>query len=251
MYKLTHARAAVACLILSAVGAARADLAPIASTPENDVLDAHTGLAWIKTATLQQGLDLGYRLATTSEAKALAYTATRVDDGVFALGIDQSNSVRANDYLSFANVVSIGHVAGPADQVSLAGYTFSTSTSITVPSPHLDPVTQTMVYPPSSTSTTTSNRMLVGELPLFADLAHSGVASSRFLNSDGTYGEGCLAGGCYPGNTLWDGVLGPANSEAAVGFFMVKSGIVPEPANVLMWALGLLGVSAAAWRRRP
>lgn len=250
MFKHTHVRVVAACLGLFTFTAAQATLSPIANTPANDALDAATGLAWIKTATLQEGLAQGYRLATSSEAKALDYLASTTTDGVFALGVDKTNSVRANDYLSFANSVSIGHVAGPAGQVQLAGYAFSTSTSITVPGSYYDPALGTTVYPPSYTTTSRDNHLLVGDLALFANVRDVGVARSQYLKSDGTYGDdGCLAGGCYPGNTLWDGVLGSSNSDAAVGYFMVKS-TVPEPATALTWPLGLLVLGTLARRRR-
>lgn len=243
---ITYLRAGLACACFLSINAAQAALVPIAETPANDLLDAATGLSWIKTTSLQEGLDQGYRLATVDEAKALDYKASKLIDGVFALGTNLNRSVRVNDYYSFTDMVSMGVVAGEGGQSSLAGYASSIMVSLEVPYSYYDPINMVTVYPPSYTKTTVKNYLLVGEPALFEPIAGplAFITTSRILNSDGTYGEACPAIGCI--ESIW---RVPGSDLQSLGYFMVKPiGVVPEPANVLMMGLGLVALGVV--RRR-
>jgi hypothetical protein len=134
MCKHTRARVVAACLGLFAFGAAPAVSSPHPGiSPDNDLLDAASGLAWIRAAALQEMLDPGYRLAATGEARGLVYTAAWLSDGVFELGADPVRSSKANVYRSFAASRAIGYVAGFDDQIDLTGYVVQSTMSTMAP----------------------------------------------------------------------------------------------------------------------
>ncbi|MEY4765308.1 MAG: hypothetical protein RI907_1981 [Pseudomonadota bacterium] len=213
-------------------GTAHAALQPVADTPENDLLDSATGLAWIKVANSQDGAALGYRLATEAEAAGLDYAGQTYGAGIYALGVDRTGAWMIGDTTAVKYAVSYGRVQGANGQILLAGYS------------------QDGPYSTLSASKTPSyfnNHLFVGEQSLFADVVDPGplgymLPQSRVL--DGT-GLACRAGGCFPGNTLWTGAL-----DGAHGYFMVRSA-VPEAANWATMGLGLLclGVTVRSRRR--
>ena len=215
---------------------AQATLAPNAATPENELIDSSTGLAWIKVSTLAQGQSLGYRLATADEAAHLDYASATASGGIYQLGVDSSSNgvIKQSDYRSLSYAVSYGRVAGANGQTLLAGYSYDSFTSTYVPPSYTDPVTGTVVYPPSRTSTSYYNHLLVGAVSLFADQGTFPSVYSNVLNADGSLGRACRNGNdCYPGNTLWSG-----STSTSIGYFMVKA-TVPEASSGLMLGLGL------------
>jgi hypothetical protein len=134
MCKHARARLVAACLGLCVFGAAQAASFPRPGVfPDNDLLDAASGVAWIRTATLQEAPDAGYRLAAAGEARGLVYTAAGLSDGVFALSADSARSGKANDYRSFAASRAVGYVAGIDDQIDLTGYVVHATVSTTAP----------------------------------------------------------------------------------------------------------------------
>jgi PEP-CTERM motif len=220
-----HIRAVVACLSLFTLASAQAALSPIAATPENDVLDSITGLAWIKVTNRQDGVALGYRLATEAEALQVDYAGETESTGIYALGVDKTGDMQIGDTRAVRYAVSYGQVAGANGQTLLAGYSIDAPYTF-----------RPMSVPPSFEFHT--NHLFVGEQSLFADVVPEGAfgyATPRSRVSEGT-GLACRAGGCFPGNTLWTGAL-----DGGHGYFMVRS-VVPEPANVALMALGLMGL---------
>lgn len=268
-----HVRAVAACLSLFTFASAHAGLSPIASTPEHDVLDSATGLAWIKTATLQEGLSLGYRMATSDEALALQTFGHFKSDGIFALGMDAYSGYpdrisQGIYYGETSTITSIGHVAGPQGQDWLAGYDYEGEHRYTV-SQHYDPVLGRGVETSSIVQLDSYFRW-VGAADSFRDVLGSGatyysnIIQNGYLTGgvDAAPGLGCGAFDCHLGgvHTVWGAVLKGAASTGLpylgdpaipLGYFMVKPmAAVPEPATALSWALGLLALGALKSRRR-
>jgi len=234
-------------LMFFAVSQAQAGLAPNPATAENELIDSATGLAWIKVATLSQGQSLGYRLATANEAAHLDYAAATASGGIYQLGVDSSSNgvIQQGQYRAMSYAVSYGRVAGANGQSVLAGYSYDSFSSTYVPPSYTDPVTGTVVYPPSQTSTSYNNHMLVGAVSLFADQGNFPSVYSNVLNADGSLGRACRNNqDCFPGNTLWSGA-----TSTSIGYFMVKS-TVPEVGSGLMLGLGLAMLGVATRSRK-
>jgi MYXO-CTERM domain-containing protein len=269
----THARALALGLSLVSLGAAHAALTPISSTPENDVLDSATGLAWIKAPTLSAGLNMGYRLATSEEALALQTFGRFKSDGIFALGMDSYSDYpnrisRGIYYGETSTIISIGHVAGPQGEDWLAGYDYEGEHRYTI-SQHYDPVLGRGVEE-SSIRQLDSYLRWVGPPESFRDVAesNSSYASNVIHNGWQTFDRdtpptlACGAFNCHLNgvNTVWGPTLKGSGSPyqpylgdpaIPLGYFMVKAtGVVPEPSTSLTWALGLLALGALTLRRR-
>jgi PEP-CTERM motif len=204
--------------------------------------DSRTGASWIQASTPEEGVALGYRMASTSE-----FASYLSSGGYFA---DYPNAPQAFHALS-------GSLMG------FGSDTWVYSTSLTGGS-----------YPPSThdrfavvmgrlagdgdqagallRSEVTVSMMCPGPVPY-----QCGGATSYLYGA--TYGglaelsAGTLAEGYTKGiNKVWSGALTNLKQEDGsytLGYFMTNAAAVPEPSSWMLMGLGLLAISAAGRAR--
>jgi hypothetical protein len=228
---------AAGLLAALATSAAHATLNPIDSTAANDMLDSATGLIWLKAATLQEGLDLGFHLATADEALALPI-GDRLDAAVFKLGADVDTGGFNVPGTKLDYRVSIGHVAGPQGESWLAGFGFQ----------------QAQDFGTSSGQ----GFYLAGDAALFQTISKpmpgypGNWQGFSHVLANGQLTQVCamLCNGFSQdaASGIWGRAL-QATSASGPGYFMVR-GAVPEASTAAMLGLGLIGLAATARLRR-
>jgi hypothetical protein len=220
---------AVLSLAMS-LGSAHAELQADAGTPENDLVDTTTGLAWIKVSSLQQGESLGYRQATSLEAWQLPIASEQLG-GIFSLGVDASIAPSPQSPHPFRSQTSFGKVLGPEGQSWIAGYYFESQ--FTGFSNHSDAAK--LVSTPDKFADVVRPELFIGRL-----------SSNVGYGDDLTTRTAASSGGT---RAYWHVDLDLPENNAKVGYFMVRAA-VPEPASILTWSLGLVAMLAVVRRQR-